>query len=618
MAAARPRLDQTSHVTRTVVVGVTVALVVLGAAVRLLGMRAQSVWLDEAYSMAVARHSVAYIASFTVHYDLHPPLYYVLLHFWQVVGGGALSARLLSVIFGIAAIPALYALTAGLFDRATARWAALLLAVSPIAIWYADEARMYAAVEALVAAALACLVWAGRGGRPMLWGGYVVFAALALYTDYSAGYILLGAIVSWALFLRGDRRRLRQWLVSNVALVVIALPLLPVLYLQRQNLGEIAFVPRPSASSVGTTLIDLVSVHATNTVLVVAVAVGLTVLGAVALRRDWDSALRGRYGFVAGIGLAPLVVPLALSLIHPVFLTRTVLTAELGILIFFARGLVGALRRPTALRALAVAPLLAVNGLSLHAAVTSTLRENWRAAARYVHQQAFPGDALIFDPAYGQLPFDVYWNPTPRANAQYGYPYQDGLLASHPASLQSPAAIQRAVGPARTVWLIDRGYGVTSVPRDVVGTWLRQHLTPAGERQFLGITVFRFTTLPVAAGSAASDWSAAAAAVLRHVAPHDLVVLSGSGSAAFNSAWQEHAHPPVTIIQAPANYASNPFTSSDLAGARHIWLVTAPRGSADPAGIAHDWLYHHGPQARPMQTLGPLRVYEFNDGWGRS
>ncbi|MDB5058404.1 MAG: hypothetical protein JWO59_1876, partial [Chloroflexi bacterium] len=112
--------------------------------VRLATINTQSAWLDEGYSLGVARHSLGDLISFTVHYDTHPPLYYVLLHFWSsLFGFGVIQGRFLSLLCGVASVAALFAVARALFDRATGYTAAILLALSPIAVWYSNQIRMF-------------------------------------------------------------------------------------------------------------------------------------------------------------------------------------------------------------------------------------------------------------------------------------------------------------------------------------------------------------------------------------------------------------------------------------------------------------------------------------------
>ncbi|MCS7001252.1 MAG: hypothetical protein NZ518_00235, partial [Dehalococcoidia bacterium] len=58
-----------------------VALTAVAFGLRVANLGGQSLWYDEGFSVFLARHAVADIIRLTAG-DIHPPLYYVLLHGW--------------------------------------------------------------------------------------------------------------------------------------------------------------------------------------------------------------------------------------------------------------------------------------------------------------------------------------------------------------------------------------------------------------------------------------------------------------------------------------------------------------------------------------------------------
>lgn len=98
----------------------------------------------------------------------HPPLYFILAHWWmQLYGSSGLVslwvARSLSAIFGALSIPAIYLLSAFAFrSRLVGQIAAAMMAVSPYGIFLAQEARHYTLAILLVIASFGCLVAAIR------------------------------------------------------------------------------------------------------------------------------------------------------------------------------------------------------------------------------------------------------------------------------------------------------------------------------------------------------------------------------------------------------------------------------------------------------------------------
>ena len=99
----------------------------------------------------------------------HPPLYFVITHGWlQLFAGneGLVSlwwGRALTAFLGVATIPAIFGLSWLLFHSlVTAQITALLMAISPLGVNLAQEARHYTLAILWIIASLACLTVAIR------------------------------------------------------------------------------------------------------------------------------------------------------------------------------------------------------------------------------------------------------------------------------------------------------------------------------------------------------------------------------------------------------------------------------------------------------------------------
>lgn len=131
----------------------------LAAAVGLLGIRSEPLWLDEVFSFDFSGgtlHDTLRAAAG----DTHPPLYFLLLNLWRhLAGDSSLALRLPSVLAMAACAFALTLTAARVSRRQSTRIAVALFAVlSPIGLFYAQETRMYALAAALSAWALLALL----------------------------------------------------------------------------------------------------------------------------------------------------------------------------------------------------------------------------------------------------------------------------------------------------------------------------------------------------------------------------------------------------------------------------------------------------------------------------
>lgn len=151
--------------------------------------------------------------------DHHPPLYFVLAHWWMRLfssSDGYVSlwaARSLPALFGIASIPAVYGLGFLAFrSRLVAQSAAAMMAVSPYGVFLTQEARHYGLGILWVIASLGCLVVAvqhlyRRTPLPIsLVLGWVLVNALGIATHYFFSLTLCTeVIVLLGLWIWGSR-----------------------------------------------------------------------------------------------------------------------------------------------------------------------------------------------------------------------------------------------------------------------------------------------------------------------------------------------------------------------------------------------------------------------------
>ena len=212
----------------------------LAAALQWWVLDAQSLWYDEGFSVWLAQQPPAVIIARTAN-DIHPPLYYLLLHAWMSLAGQSeWAVRFLSAAFATLCVPLMWQLGRRLLrSQIAALFAALLTALSPLWLWYAREARMYAMLLALVA--VLGWLWVEVAERPQpRWGWIALFAALAtlgVYTHFYLWFVLaafaLAALLGW--LRRRPLAALRRW---SLAFIVPLLAYLPWLGITLRRLGE--------------------------------------------------------------------------------------------------------------------------------------------------------------------------------------------------------------------------------------------------------------------------------------------------------------------------------------------------------------------------------------------
>ena len=181
---------------------VLIAIVVLGAIVRVATLTSQSYWLDEAQAAHEVSLSLGAMLSAWSRAEWNPPLYLIVAWPWaHVFGAGEAGLRSLSALFGIALIPVLYGAGAELVSRRAGLYAAAFAALNPFMIWYSQEAREYMLLTLLCAGTLWCFArtWRTGSSRALAW--WAAIAALALLTQYFAGFLIApeGVLLIWRL-----------------------------------------------------------------------------------------------------------------------------------------------------------------------------------------------------------------------------------------------------------------------------------------------------------------------------------------------------------------------------------------------------------------------------------
>ncbi len=231
----------------------------VGAGIVLRFVTESHLWLDEALSVDIARLPVREIPA-ALRHDGHPPLYYVLLHFWmRVFGESNAAVRSLSGIAGLGALLLVW-FVARRVDRAAAPVAVGLFALLPFAIRYATETRMYSLVMLFVLAGYLLVVRALERPTVARLVPVSVIVGLLLLTHYWALWLTAAVIVvlGWYWW-RTDARRvaLQRVIIAVAAGGVFLLPWLPSMLTQSAHTGTPwAATVRPT-TMVATSIIDV-------------------------------------------------------------------------------------------------------------------------------------------------------------------------------------------------------------------------------------------------------------------------------------------------------------------------------------------------------------------------
>ncbi|HSN76791.1 MAG TPA: glycosyltransferase family 39 protein [Anaerolineae bacterium] len=205
-----------------------VALILLLAfALRVWGLDDRNVWWDEGLVAWAARLPAAAIVDWTAH-DVHPPLYFLLQRLWWfAVSDGEFVMRYTSVLVGTLGVAWIYLLGRTLGGPLAGLLAALFLAISPFAVSWSQEMRMYIGASAAATAALWAALRYWQTSRWRYWGLYVAATAVGLWLLYLSVSVLIIANLAFLWVWIGRRLplgALLRWAAAQGVVVLLYLP----------------------------------------------------------------------------------------------------------------------------------------------------------------------------------------------------------------------------------------------------------------------------------------------------------------------------------------------------------------------------------------------------------
>lgn len=205
-------------------------LIILGIAIylRMINIVSEQLWHDEG-------GTIFYVNSTWEEFwrrvteEVAPPLYYLILKGWiTIFGTSVFATRLLSVIFSVLTVPALYLVGKEIKNERLGLIIILLFSISPFSIWYANEVRMYSFLQLLFTIdlyfAVKCIKY------PTDRKNYVFFSIIGvclIYTQYT-GFLYLG-ILGIGIFIlnRKEEGFFKNTIISILIIFIGYIPWMP-------------------------------------------------------------------------------------------------------------------------------------------------------------------------------------------------------------------------------------------------------------------------------------------------------------------------------------------------------------------------------------------------------
>lgn len=426
--------------------GVVIVLTLLAGALRLLDIGGETFWKNELFSVYWVRNPVEFLLTKGLVTETNPPLYFILLKAWTgMFGFSEVAVRSLSALASTACVPLVFLLGLELGGATVGLIAAALLALSPVQLFFAHEARVYALLPLFVLIAMLGLCRFlhtpdTRGFQPDRRFAnsldiYAIGAIALLYSHATAALILAAMVITTLLYFietKTPRSQVVAFLFANVIVGLLASPAIMALAMQAKSPNLEWMPPMGAAALLGALRFLMVSpmvrfdvlgearVVLSWTELGMALA-ALIVLGLVARR-----SIRDRLGY-ALLVLFPLMFIVLVSLIsvfRPILIPRITVWIVVPVVVIAAFAFTSAKVRR--LRPVAIALVVGCLVLGLFDTNFATARHNpdWRAVVADARFTLPPETLLVMGPHAGPLGMLYYgdaaiterlrqWNPPP-------------------------------------------------------------------------------------------------------------------------------------------------------------------------------------------------------------
>ncbi len=429
------------------------------------------------------------------------PLYFLLLRAWiAVTGTSEYAMRFFSLVFGVLAVPLIYAIGRRLFDYPTGFFAAFLATISPYWTWYSQEVKMYTLVTLLALLAIYGLRRAVESGERRWWVVQIVATSLAFYTHILAALLVPVQILLYFAWWPQARKR---WIGALVSLACLTLPYLPLALWQAPQVfraRETGFYPYALAEMVkilinGWSLGILSRGWPWGTVLVGALAVwGLASVSVLPppVRKPQEG--KNRFALLCWL-VVPLLAVWVISQWQPLFTDRYFIWTSPAFYLLVALGLASIWRfgdggRWMVLFLLSV--VIAFGVVNLRQQAAEPVKSDFRAAAAYVAERHTPGELIIFQIPHGRYTFDYYF---PQAE----YAWSEGLFTNHRlpdgsyvmSEQDAAQRMQEMTSAYDAVWLVATETTMWD-ERGLVRAWLETSRERTDEAYFMWVDVYRY------------------------------------------------------------------------------------------------------------------------------
>ena len=429
-------------------------IILIGMVFRLYQLGFENIWLDEAFSIGVAKRSIETII-FSKQDFANPPLFCAILHFFIKYNDSEFIVRLPSAIFGTVSIFLIYVLGRYLFSIKEGLISAFLLSISIIHINYSQETRSYALMVFLTLMTIIFFYKAYTQNNKNAWVGFTLSAILLIYTHFF-GFFVMIAISCFYFINEFDTSKYKfksslkhKYVITSS--IVFLLATYPIITWVLQEIGYSTGHKTWGMAQDGffSTILTNFSSHSSPLTILFFV---LLIFGLIAsfIHAKKPLSLLAVWLFL------PLTAGYFLAGTMP-FQPRYLLFTLPAFLILISRGITGIASFIMPIESknikkkskeytkkekhknqmsinIIILIIVIITLLSygpLHANYTTLQKNDWKTASKYLESVTLPGDAVVAMPGYMSQPLKYYYDNSSDQTILTSLPYSERELSSY-------------------------------------------------------------------------------------------------------------------------------------------------------------------------------------------
>jgi uncharacterized membrane protein len=444
-------------------------ITLLCATLRAFHLAAASLWTDEVFSRYYAQlFGWHYLFTTGLSTEATPPTYSLLLQGWMHIWGGSEAAmRSFSALASVLCVPVIYLLGRELAGKRQGLLASLLFAVSPVSLYFAQEARVYALFMLATSLALwstARFLRDGHSVNPLAL--YGLFATVSVYL-HGTGVLFVGACaIAIGLYFLTQAARgimpLVKWAACNLVIVLLGVPYF-LHEAQASHGGGLDWIPPTTIRSLVYCVSMLISGILTPYPWP-AFALAALVIAALTLSL-FLSRLNKRAAVIL-IGIPCLFVALvfALSLHRPILLPRILSWIVVPLCLLAACQILTAGRARLAVLLTIIAAF--ATGLFVQLRNPASNKEPWRAALQSYGPQLQQADLVVLSPLFDPMVLS-YYAPQVQHARIWDAGLRPTIMTGAAERLQivpiTEAEIEKAIAEKHSVWILSNAFDLARI-----------------------------------------------------------------------------------------------------------------------------------------------------------